>query len=124
MTVPVCTHGHAADPKLCHHPDCKRPAGHVDPDIQAAWDEARRGLAAMLRPYVQAHLVDELAQRYIDGLEVRGWRPPLRPPKPVQRLEPEVAHANTARGSELARSLLKERDPESPPLTDTTKDAP
>lgn len=104
----ACTHGHAADPKLC--PTCRPAPSNTDPDIQAAWDEAKRGLAALLRPYVQAHLIEELAQRYVDGLEVRGWRPPLRPPKPVARLEPEQAQAATARGSELARALLEERD--------------
>lgn len=108
MTTPPCTHGHAADPKLC--PTCKGTPGHVDPDIQAHWVEARQGLAAMLRPYVQAHLIDNIAKRYVDGLEVRGWRPPLRPPKPIARLEPEQAQANTARGTELARALLEERD--------------
>lgn len=105
-----CTHGHEADPKLCPHPDCRRATGHVDPDIQAAWTEARQGLTVLLRPYVQAQFLDELAKRYVDGLEQRGWRPPLRPPQPFQRVEPEQAQANTARGIELARNLLDQRD--------------
>jgi hypothetical protein len=102
----TCTHGHAADPKLC--PACKSQAArHTDPDIQAAWRDQRDALAAMLRPYVQAHLVQDLAQRYIDGLEQRGWRPPLRPPEQTARIDPETAQAATARGYELARSLLE-----------------
>jgi hypothetical protein len=54
--------------------------GHTDPDIKAAWDEAQHALANLLRGYVVEHQADTLAKRFIDGLEVRGWRPPLRPP--------------------------------------------
>ncbi|MER7126663.1 hypothetical protein [Micrococcus luteus] len=58
----------------------------TDPDIQAAWDSARTALATMLRPYVQAHLVDDLARRFVDGhLNANGWRPPLRPMPDVIR---------------------------------------
>ena len=104
----ACTHGHEADPKLC--PVCKGAGGHVDPDIQAAWKDARDALAVMLRPYVQAHLLDELAKRYVDGLEHHGWRPPLRPPRPIQRLEPDQVRAATDRGAELARQALTHQD--------------
>lgn len=52
----------------------------TDPDIQAAWDTARAALAELLRPYVQHHLVDDLARQYVAGhLAATGWRPPLGP---------------------------------------------
>ncbi|MFI6819237.1 hypothetical protein ACIBG7_43100 [Nonomuraea sp. NPDC050328] len=74
--------GHGcADPKLC--PDCRRAAigpASDDPDIRQRWAELREGLALMLRPYVQEHLVDELARRAVAELVAGpGWKPPLRP---------------------------------------------
>jgi hypothetical protein len=52
----------------------------TDPDIQQAWDEAQHALADMLRPWMITHKVEEIAKAYVDGLEVRGWRPPLAKP--------------------------------------------
>lgn len=50
----------------------------TDPDIQAAWDKAEHALTALLRPYVQAHLVEDLARRFVaEHLAAEGWRPPL-----------------------------------------------
>lgn len=63
----------------------------TDPDIKAAWDDAQTALANMLRPWVIEHKVDEIAKAFVDGLEVRGWRPPLAKPHPV------IADARAAR---------------------------
>ncbi|WP_327088550.1 hypothetical protein OIE66_40585 [Nonomuraea sp. NBC_01738] len=120
----TCTHGHEADPKLCPHRDCRRATGHTDPDIQAAWREARDGLAALLRPYVQDHLVDKLATRYVDGLELRGWRPPLRPPPRSARVDPAHAVAATAAGAELARQLMDRSTTKEPQPGAITKGIP
>ncbi|MEV7006829.1 hypothetical protein [Streptosporangium sp. NPDC051022] len=78
MTQP-CPHRHA-DPRMC--PDCRRerlgPAS-TDPDIAARWDELRSGLTAMLRPYVQQQLLDDLVRRAVAELiSGPGWKPPLR----------------------------------------------
>lgn len=52
----------------------------ADPDITAAFKQAADDLAALIRPYVQAHLVDNLARQYVaNHLAAPGWRPPLRP---------------------------------------------
>lgn len=72
------THG-CADPKMC--PECRHiqvtPASE-DPDIRQSWTDLREGLAAMLRPYVQAHIIDGLTRRAIAELLVApGWKPPL-----------------------------------------------
>ncbi|MBO3751569.1 hypothetical protein J5X84_36315 [Streptosporangiaceae bacterium NEAU-GS5] len=56
---------------------------HSDPDIEQAWTDARAALANMLRPWVIDHKVDEIAKAYVDGLELRGWRPPLGQPHDV-----------------------------------------
>lgn len=57
-----------------------------DPDIQAAWNQARTHLAALLRPYIQAHLIDNLVKEFVIGhLNAEGWRPPLRPLPDVVR---------------------------------------
>lgn len=66
---------------------------HTDEDIQAAWDEAVQALAEMIRPYVPTHQVDDMARRYVDGLHVRGWRPPLGP-------LPDIIAAARARAAE------------------------
>jgi hypothetical protein len=76
-----CSHG-CADPKMCA--DCRRAQigpSSDDPDIRQAWNEVREGLAAMLRPYVQAHVLDSLTRRMVaELLAGPGWKPPLKPP--------------------------------------------
>ncbi|MEU8381729.1 hypothetical protein [Streptosporangium sp. NPDC048865] len=58
----------------------------TDPDIAAAWTDVRQGLTAMLRPYVQAHLVDDLVKRAVaELLAGPGWKPPLRKPPDMLR---------------------------------------
>lgn len=58
----------------------------VDPDIAAAWTSVRTGLTAMLQPYVQAHVLDDLVRRAVaELLSGPGWRPPLRPQPSVIR---------------------------------------
>lgn len=76
---PACPHNRA-DPRRC--PDCRKNttrSGTEDPDIRARWVDFRRGLEAMLRPYVQEHLLEELALRAAaELLAGPGWRPPLK----------------------------------------------
>lgn len=92
--TPLCTLG-AADPKMCDR--CRRatltgPATD-DPDLREQWTAVRRGLAAMLRPYVQEHLIEDLAVRAVaELLAGPGWRPPLREPPDWLR-EDRVARA-------------------------------
>lgn len=99
--TPPCTHGAAADPKMC--PDCRRAQlgpDAADPDIRAAWTTLRRGLADMLRPYVQDHLVDDLAKRAVaELLAGPGWKPPLR-------MAPAVI-----RDARVARAMAAEDEP-------------
>jgi len=58
----------------------------TDPDIAAAWTDVRQGLAAMLRPHVQDHMLDELVRRAVAELLVGpGWKPPLRKPPDMLR---------------------------------------
>lgn len=67
-----------------------------DPDIQARWDDLRRGLADMLRPYVQQQVLDDLVRRAVAELIAGpGWKPPLRLPPPVIR-DARVRHALAA----------------------------
>ncbi|MGV9536580.1 hypothetical protein ACWEU6_21730 [Streptosporangium sandarakinum] len=92
----TCQHG-CADPRMCD--DCRRtklgPASD-DPDIRAAWTAVRRGLEEMLRPYVQAHVLDDLVRRAVaELLAGAGWKPPLRPPPDWLRTA-RVAHALAA----------------------------
>ncbi|WP_066374145.1 hypothetical protein [Herbidospora mongoliensis] len=82
-------------------------SAHTDPEIQAAWKEAREGLALMLRPYVQAAFVQDLASRYVEGLKLRGWRPPL-PGQPLRPTPPPADPAATSqRGAQRAREELE-----------------
>ncbi|WP_204061423.1 hypothetical protein [Microbispora corallina] len=50
------------------------------PEVGPAWRDLRKAIAAELRPYVQAHLLDDLAIRIVaNHVAAPGWRPPLRP---------------------------------------------
>ncbi len=92
-----------------------RESSHTDPEIQAAWQEAEKGLALMLRPYVQAAFVGDLASRYVEGLRLRGWRPPL-PGQALLPTPPADPASTSQRGAQRAReeleAVLGQRDQE------------
>lgn len=52
---------------------------HTDPDIQAEYNKAIDELEKRIRPYMQDHLVHDLAREFIADMSAHGWRPPLRP---------------------------------------------
>lgn len=66
----------------------------TDPDITAEYVKLRDQLAARLRPYVQAHKIDEIAIAFVaEDITAAGWRPPLH--KPIDIIA--TARAETAR---------------------------
>lgn len=110
-----CTHGHAADPRMC---DTCRPAlaaetHHVDPEIEAQWIRAARELDRRLGPYVQDHVRWPLALQFIRDLATEGFRPPLRPPRPAitaQAVDPDRQRDVNDRGVQVLRENLPRRD--------------
>lgn len=62
----------------------KRP----EPQVGPAWHELRTGIATKLRPYVQEHLIGQLAVEIVAELIAEpGWRPPLQPAPEVIRAD-------------------------------------
>lgn len=73
------------------------------PAIGQAYRDLHAGIAAKLRPYVQAHLVDEIATQIVaDLVAAPGWRPPLR-------VDPDVIV--DARRANTTRNLNAETPP-------------
>lgn len=75
----------------------------TDPDLQAPWRQLHQAIAAELRPYVQDHLLEELATRIVaDHVAAAGWRPPLAP-------MPDVVAQARAAGARTALTPREDR---------------
>ncbi|MEU4511740.1 hypothetical protein AB0G05_19790 [Nonomuraea wenchangensis] len=55
----------------------------ADPDINAAWQTMRAAVRGMLRPHVQAALLEDDVTAIADWLNANGWKPPLKPIDPI-----------------------------------------
>lgn len=78
---------------------------YIDPEFEAA--RAKRELRRLLRPYVQDHVGDQLAEQFVGWELDEGWRAPARalPFRTDRRADPDTTH----RGAELARQALAAR---------------
>ncbi|MDF5758584.1 hypothetical protein [Spongiactinospora sp. TRM90649] len=89
-----------------------QPSGHTDPEIDAAWQRAAKELSRRLAPYVQDHVRWPLALAFIKAMASEGFRPPLRPPRPVDRRPVEDQQEINRRGLQQLREQLNGDDHE------------